>query len=100
MLCHPKLEKTIHTDERHKPMLDCIKCHKDNAGSNNACGADCFECHTPEKIMGIGVVEHEVIKTCIKCHVNIKEMKSFEITPEKSANPSLFNLMQESTPQY
>ena len=100
LTCHPALEKTIHTDIRHKPMLECILCHKDNAGSDNACGADCFACHTPAKIMGIGVKEHDVINDCIECHTNIKEKKAFEIAPQKSANPSLFNLMQETTPQF
>lgn len=68
--CHPALEATILTDERHKPMLTCITCHRSESSGLSACGKDCFECHPIEKI-NPDVKEHEVIKLCADCHKKI-----------------------------
>ena len=81
--CHPKLQATILVDERHKPMLTCIKCHTSETGGVSECGKDCFSCHPIEKISS-DVIEHAVIKKCADCHTKI---------------PALNNLIQENSSQ-
>ncbi len=70
--CHPNLN--FKNPSQHKIIKSCIECHSQGCqkrdddlfldGKNNACGQDCFECHTtlPEN------KEHKVISECIKCH--------------------------------
>lgn len=73
LTCHPALVPTINEDQRHKPMLGCIACHKANPNSMAECGNDCFACHTMEKINKPGVNEHKVIQGCRDCHMRMKE---------------------------
>lgn len=85
MSCHPKLMDGIDTDERHKPMLGCIKCHSPNPEKMAQCGNDCFACHSMVKIYEADVDEHDVIQGCRDCHVGQVE-KMFDMT--KSFNQS------------
>jgi hypothetical protein len=85
MSCHPKLLDGIDTDERHKPMLGCIKCHAPNPEKMAQCGNDCFACHSMVKIYEADVDEHDVIQGCRDCHVGAVE-KMFDAT--KSFNQS------------
>jgi hypothetical protein len=83
--CHPKLAKNIDTDQRHKPMLTCIECHKPDAQKMADCGADCFACHSMRKIYAAKVKEHDVIQSCRECHMNAAD-KLFDMS--KSINQS------------
>ena len=88
--CHPKLEKNIQQDERHKPMLGCISCHKDNTRMSE-CGDDCFSCHDIKKIETSGVEEHTVIRTCRDCHMKVDE---FIVLPQQQSHmPTLIDLL-------
>lgn len=87
--CHPKLVKTIDTDERHKPMLTCINCHSADPNKMADCGADCFACHSMKKIYAAKVKEHNVIQSCRECHMNADDKlfdmsKSFNQTQNES----------------
>ncbi len=96
LTCHPALEKTIHTDERHKPMLSCIECHSSNPNAMAECGSDCFACHTIEKIERPGIKEHAVIRECRDCHMKMKEeLFNMQMLPSQS-KPETFDgfLMQ------
>jgi len=68
MSCHPKLIPTIDKDERHKPMLTCIKCHPAESNNTAECGDDCFSCHPMSKIYATKIKQHLVIQNCIDCH--------------------------------
>ena len=93
LTCHPNLVPTINEDERHKPMLTCIKCHSALPNSMADCGSDCFACHPMSKINGLGVKEHDVIQGCRDCHVRMKE-KLFGIPTkgESTLKDALFQL--------
>lgn len=82
LTCHPKLVPTIETDLRHKPMLTCIKCHSAEPNTMAQCGDDCFGCHSMEKIDKADIREHDIIQTCVDCHVD--------------ANQELFDLSNSS----
>lgn len=69
--CHPKLQDTIMSDERHKPMLNCIGCHKEESTGTDECGKDCFACHRVDSIDN-SIKEHEVITTCRDCHTSLE----------------------------
>ena len=73
LTCHPKLVPTVEKDPRHKPMLDCIKCHSADPNAMAECGSECFACHPVEKIESVDVEEHKVIRGCRDCHVKLKE---------------------------
>lgn len=75
LMCHPALKETIKDDYRHKPMLDCIRCHENNVGNTNSCGDDCFSCHSIEKIKSKNIKEHNVIDSCIQCHTSLTKDK-------------------------
>jgi len=81
--CHPALAKNILSDERHKPMLGCKKCHLKEEGGLSECGKDCFSCHPIEKI-DKSVKEHEVIESCRSCHM--KMPATLEVTPKSSSD--------------
>lgn len=76
LTCHPKLVPTIQDDERHRPMLTCIKCHSPEGGDMAECGSDCFGCHPIEIIEKANVPEHAVIRGCRDCHVKLNKMVS------------------------
>jgi uncharacterized membrane protein len=79
--CHPTLAKNILSDERHKPMLTCKKCHMNEEAGMSECGKDCFACHAIEKI-DKSVTEHQVIEKCRNCHM--KMPATLEVTPKTS----------------
>ena len=94
LTCHPKLEPTIETDARHKPMLTCIKCHGVKPDAMAECGSECFACHPVEKVESVGVEEHKVIRGCRDCHVKLKEMVSDIASPkDQSTLPPLKDLL-------
>ena len=73
--CHPNLN--LEKPAQHKIIKDCINCHKKGCGNEedsllgnsntDACGQDCFQCHTvlPQDN------EHKLITECVKCHKSI-----------------------------
>ena len=79
LTCHPKLVPTINEDLRHKPMLTCINCHSANPNSMAECGSDCFGCHSIEKIEKPNIKEHEVIRKCRDCHLEMQN-EALDIT--------------------
>jgi len=89
--CHPKLKDNILQDTRHKPMLGCISCHKDNSRMSE-CGEDCFSCHDIKKIVSSGVSEHNVIRECRDCHMKVDEV--IILPPQQSSVPTLIDLLK------
>ena len=77
--CHPKLIKGIDSDEKHRPMLTCIRCHTPNKNSVPECGSKCFSCHSQEDLLDAEVDEHTIIQECRNCHV-IDTHKLFDIS--------------------
>ena len=93
LTCHPNLVPTIDQDQRHKPMLTCIKCHSANPNAMADCGSDCFACHPMSKINGLGIKEHNVIQGCRDCHVKMKEeLFGISTKGESTLKDTLFNL--------
>ena len=88
--CHPTLSKNILSDSRHKPMLTCIACHKNEESGISECGKDCFACHDVNKI-DKSVKEHDVIKDCRNCH--LKMPVSLELKEESSSDSSMYKLL-------
>lgn len=72
MSCHPKLEKTIQFDLKHKPMLTCVKCHSPDSNKMAECGSDCFSCHSQAKLDKNNIKEHIIIRECRDCHMKMK----------------------------
>lgn len=67
--CHATLAPTIEQDKDHRVMLECIRCHEETDDKFGACGADCWDCHDPEKVAASGVEIHKVLtESCMKCH--------------------------------
>jgi len=89
--CHPTLKKNILSDERHKPMLTCIECHKDNAGTSE-CGEDCFACHSMKKINDSGISQHSVVKDCRECH--LKTDNVLAMPKEQTKMPTLMDFLE------
>ena len=77
--CHPSLIKGIDTDEAHKPMLTCIKCHTPSRQSVLECGDKCFSCHKEQDLEPQKIPEHRVFEDCRECHVEAKK-KLLDIT--------------------
>lgn len=86
MTCHPKLMPTINQDQRHKPMLTCIRCHSADTNAMAECGSDCFACHPVEKIEKHDIAEHRVIRGCRNCHMKMKEAITDIATPKDQSN--------------
>lgn len=73
--CHPDLN--LEKPKQHKIIKDCINCHQKGCGKqeedllgdsgSNACGQDCFQCHTvlPQDN------EHKLLSQCVKCHKTV-----------------------------
>ncbi len=75
--CHPNLN--FQNPKEHAIIKTCINCHKKGCGKeekddlfistseNNACGRDCFQCHTvlPKD------QAHAQISKCVKCHKSV-----------------------------
>lgn len=94
LTCHPKLVPTINEDLRHKPMLLCINCHGADPNSMAECGSDCFGCHPVEKIDKAGVREHDVIRGCRDCHMEMqKEAFDFSTPRGQSIQKPLKDLL-------
>ncbi len=53
-------------------MLGCIECHSANPEAMADCGSDCFGCHPIEKIEKPGIKEHNVIRECRNCHIQMQ----------------------------
>lgn len=88
--CHPKLAKNILMDERHKPMLTCIACHKNEESGISECGKDCFACHDVKKIDN-SVEEHQVIEGCRNCHMNLPD--TLDSAPESSTDTTVQEML-------
>lgn len=66
--CHPKLVPIIN-DNEHKILNQCVTCHDKPVVHGTACGQDCFDCHSKEKLYSdASVKEHQAIKACYECH--------------------------------
>ncbi len=88
--CHPKLKpleynKTSKYYNEHHFLINCTKCHPNhNEKAMSECGADCFDCHSREKLTHTPIPEHQKLKSCIKCH---KDNTLKEIIPQ---TPNIF----------
>ena len=91
--CHPALKATILTDMRHKPMLTCIACHKEEQGGISECGKDCFACHDVAKIDMKTIIEHQVINECRACHMNVPQNLS-HVPSQTSQDTTILELLQ------
>ncbi|WP_200762473.1 hypothetical protein [Nitrosophilus alvini] len=87
--CHPVLKKSI-DKPHHKVLKRCIECHKENAGPQRECGADCFDCHDKNKLVKSNIPEHRAVKKCFKCHIDKKEFRPF-----MQESPTLGGFMEE-----
>ncbi len=48
-----------------------------------ACGQDCWECHSVQKVMKIKIKEHKVLNDCIACHKKLaKDQGAFQINKD------------------
>ena len=72
--CHPKL-KPLETNPKnrfykeHHFLITCTKCHPNHTEKGmDKCGADCFDCHSREKIINTPILSHQKLKSCVKCH--------------------------------
>jgi len=86
--CHPKL-KPMEYDKHNKYykyhhfLITCTKCHPNhNEKAMSECGADCFDCHSREKLTHTPIPEHQRLKSCTKCHKDTLK----EIIPPKPVN--------------
>ena len=71
--CHPKLKKLYNPHNKyykyHAFLQDCTKCHKSHPQKGaDKCGADCFDCHSREKLINTPIPDHQKLKSCVKCH--------------------------------
>jgi hypothetical protein len=72
--CHPKLKqleynKTNKYYKEHHFLITCTKCHPNHPSKGmDECGADCFDCHSRQKLINTPVPEHQKLSTCTKCH--------------------------------
>jgi hypothetical protein len=72
--CHPKL-KPLETNrsnplyKEHHFLTSCTRCHPNHkVKKDDECGADCFQCHSRQKLVETPVLEHQKLKNCTKCH--------------------------------
>ncbi len=86
--CHPKL-KPMEYDKHNKYykehhfLITCTKCHPNhNEKAMSECGADCFDCHSREKLTHTPIPEHQRLKSCTKCHKDTLK----EIIPNNPIN--------------
>jgi hypothetical protein len=72
--CHPKLQPLEENRSNplyryHNFLKSCTKCHPNHkSGKVEECGADCFQCHSREKLVKTPVIEHQKLKSCTQCH--------------------------------
>jgi hypothetical protein len=86
MSCHQKLMKNINSDNNHKIMITCIKCHNNSKSKTAECGADCFACHKVEKIEKANVREHKNIRKCRDCHMKMKPILNFNFSKKNETS--------------
>lgn len=76
--CHPKLKPLENNPKNkyykeHHFLTTCTKCHPNHPSKGmDECGADCFDCHSREKLINTPIPQHQKLKTCIKCHKSEK----------------------------
>jgi hypothetical protein len=96
--CHPKL-KPLETNphnkyyKEHHFLTTCTKCHKNHPEKgDDKCGADCFECHSRQKLIQSKVPEHRKLNGCTKCHKSLEfeNMNDFPM----SDNPTWKNKLK------
>ncbi|WP_456479142.1 hypothetical protein [Nautilia sp.] len=86
--CHPKLkpleyDKNNKYYKEHHFLITCTKCHPNHSEkAMSECGADCFDCHSREKLINTPIPEHQKLKTCTKCHKDTLK----DIIPQNPAN--------------
>ncbi len=92
--CHPKL-KPLETNpenplyKEHHFLVTCTKCHPNHPSKgDDQCGADCFVCHSREKLIKSSIPEHQRLKTCTKCHTPAPN----DIVPQMPASNPSFKL--------
>jgi len=88
IVCHPKLKNLYNPNNKyykeHVFLKDCTKCHKSHpAKGEDKCGADCFDCHSREKLINTPIPDHQKLKNCTKCH---KSQKVLEELKPKNEN--------------
>jgi hypothetical protein len=72
--CHPKLkdmENNPHNKyyKEHHFLKSCTRCHPNHPTKGmDKCGADCFDCHSREKLTHTHIPEDQKLRTCTKCH--------------------------------
>jgi hypothetical protein len=71
--CHPKLkpleyDKNNKYYKEHHFLITCTKCHPNHNDKMTECGADCFDCHSRQKLINTPIPEHQRLNTCTKCH--------------------------------
>ena len=90
--CHPKLKPLENNPKNryykeHHFLKSCTKCHPNHTTKGmDKCGADCFDCHSREKIINTPVPEHQKLKSCTKCH---ETQKLQDILHPNGVNPLL-----------
>ena len=88
IVCHPKLKNLYNSHNKyykeHAFLKDCTKCHKSHPSkASDKCGADCFDCHSREKLINTPIPDHQRLKNCTKCH---KTQKVLEELKPKNEN--------------
>ena len=72
--CHPKLKPLENNPKNrfykeHYFLKSCTKCHPNHTTKGmDKCGADCFDCHSRNKLINSNILAHQKLKSCIKCH--------------------------------
>ncbi len=76
--CHSNIvKKDGQMSKGHEKLTICKTCHtpknleKIDMGSE-ACGQDCWQCHSMKKVINSGIKPHEVLMTCDSCHTKLK----------------------------
>jgi len=87
IICHPKLKALENNPKnpyykQHHFLKSCTKCHKNHPQKGvDKCGADCFDCHSRQKLINTPIPEHRKLKNCTKCHKSGEILQ--ELTPQK-----------------
>jgi len=89
--CHPKLKELYNPHNKyykeHAFLKECTKCHKSHPSrGDDKCGADCFECHSRQKLINTPIKAHQKLRTCTKCH---KKEEILDLAPK---SPDWLNL--------
>jgi len=73
LVCHPKLKPLEYNTsnpyyKQHHFLISCTKCHPNHNDKSGKCGADCFDCHSRQKLINTPIPQHQKLSTCTKCH--------------------------------